>query len=256
MAVPLLTARVVRVADLTHDVRQIDFQLVDPPQLHVTAGQFVSFAVQKEGLPFPVTRPYSIASPPTQTGTFELVLNLVPGGPGSTYLFSLKPGDEVQCSGPAGTFVLREYADRRLLFVATGTGIAPMRSMIRARLPSPTPVVLLWGLRSERDLYYQDEFAELAARHPEFTVITTLSRPSEAWTGAVGRVQHLVEPHIHRVDDLAVYLCGNSGMIASVVALVKARGVCPIHREQYYKDLPGGTTDSTSSTSESGEAPV
>lgn len=243
MATPLITARVARVIDLTHDVRQIDFRLIDPPTIHFTAGQFVSFSVHKEGLPFPVTRPYSIASPPAQTETMDLLLNLVPGGPGSTYLFSLVPGDEVRCSGPAGTFLLREYPDRRLLFVATGTGIAPMRSMIRARLPSPTPVVLLWGLRSERDLYYQDEFAELAARHPEFTFTTTLSRPTGPWTGEVGRVQHLVERHITTVDDLAVYLCGNSGMIASVVSLVKARGACPIHREQYYRDAPGAATE-------------
>lgn len=238
-----ITARVGRVVDLTHDVRQIDLDLIDPPSIEFTAGQFVSFSVEKEGLPFPLTRPYSIASSPTRAGTIELLLNLVPGGPGSTYLFSLRPGDQVQCSGPAGTFVLRDYPDRRLLFVATGTGIAPMRSMIRARLPSPTPVVLLWGLRSERDLYYQEEFAALAAQHPEFTFATTLSQPSGAWTGETGRVQHLVDRHLATVDDLAVYVCGNSGMIASVVALIKARGVCPIHREQYYKDGSGPSTD-------------
>jgi NAD(P)H-flavin reductase len=244
MSAPQITARVARVVDLTHDVRQIDLELIDPPAVHFTAGQFVSFAVHKEGLPFPVTRPYSIASPPTRAQTIELLLNLVPGGPGSTYLFSLDVGDEVRCSGPAGTFLLREYADRRLLFVATGTGIAPMRSMIRARLPSPRPVVLLWGLRSERDLYYQDEFADLAARYPEFRFTTTLSRPTPQWTGEVGHVQHLVERHIATVDDLAVYVCGNSGMIASVVSLIKARGVCPIHREQYHRDLPGASAES------------
>lgn len=249
MATPQITARVARVANLTHDVRQIDVDLIDPPTMHFTAGQFVSFSVHKEGLPFPVTRPYSIASPPAQSASLELLLNLVPGGPGSTYLFSLRPGDEVRCSGPAGTFLLRDYPDRRLLFVATGTGIAPMRSMIRARLPSPTPVVLFWGLRSERDLYYQDEFADLAARFPEFTYTTTLSRPTGQWAGEVGRVQHLVERHVGAVDDLAVYLCGNSGMIASVVALIKARGVCPIHREQYYRDAPEPSTDAAHESS-------
>lgn len=249
MATPRITARVVRAVDLTHDVRQIDLQLVDPPTMHFTAGQFVSFSVHKEGLPFPLTRPYSIASPPTDARTMQLLLNLVPGGPGSTYLFSLKPGDEVRCDGPAGTFLLRDYPDRRMLFVATGTGIAPMRSMIRARLPSPTPVVLLWGLRSERDLYYQDEFGELATQYPEFTFTTTLSRPSRQWTGEVGRVQHLVERHVTAVDDLAVYLCGNSGMIASVVSLIKARGVCSIHREQYYRDAPPASTDSAHKSS-------
>jgi len=134
--------------------------------------------------------------------------------------------------------VLRDYPDRRLLFVATGTGIAPIRSMLLRRLPSPTPVTLFWGLRSERDLYFQQELADISARHPEFTVVTTLSQPSSEWRGARGRVQQLIEQHVTDVDDLAVYVCGGSAMIASVIGLIRARGVCPIHREQYYKDAP------------------
>jgi hypothetical protein len=63
------------------------------------------------------------------------------------------------------------------------TGIAPIRSMIHTRLPSPTPVTLIWGLRHERDLYYQDELAALAAQYPEFSYTITLSQPSPAWTG-------------------------------------------------------------------------
>ena len=72
--------------------------------------------------------------------------------------------------------MLREYPDRRLLFVATGTGIAPIRSMLHARLPSPTPVTLIWGLRHERDIYYQNELAELAAEFPEFSGLRSRSR--------------------------------------------------------------------------------
>ena len=139
----------------------------------------------------------------------ELLFNLVPDGPGSTFLFSLKNGDPVSFRGPAGTFVLRDYPERRLLFVATGTGIAPIRSMIHARLPSPTPVTLIWGLRNERDLYYQDELAELAEQFPEFSYTVTLSQPSPSWAGAVGRVQSHIDPHIANVDDLAVYVCGS-----------------------------------------------
>jgi NAD(P)H-flavin reductase len=140
----------------------------------------------------------------------------------------------VSFRGPAGTFLLREYPDRRLLFVATGTGIAPLRSMIYARLPSPTPVTLIWGLRNESDLYYQEELAELATEFPEFSYTVTLSQPSPEWRGARGRVQSVIESTIDRVDDLAVYVCGGHEMIQSVTALIRARGMCPIHREQYY----------------------
>ena len=244
----LCTARVTRTQDLTHDVRLLTLELRDPAALPFAAGQFVSFTIPVEGLPHGLTRPYSMASDPREPRRIELLFNLVTNGPGSTWLFSKREGDEVQFRGPAGTFVLRDYPERTLLFVATGTGIAPIRSMLFARLPSPTPVTLLWGLRSERDLYFQDELATLADRHANFTYAITLSRPvaapaaPRAWTGPHGRVQPLVEQFLDarggRVDDLAVYVCGGSAMIRSVSDLVKARGVCPIHREQYYKDPP------------------
>jgi CDP-4-dehydro-6-deoxyglucose reductase, E3 len=228
------TSKVGEIQDLTHDVRVLRLELLHPDEIRFHAGQFVSFEVPKPGLPFPVTRPYSIASPPSNRYVIDLLFNLVPGGPGSTYLFSLKPGDPVSFRGPAGTFVLREYTDRRLLFVATGTGIAPIRSMLHARLPSPTPVTLIWGLRHEHDIYYQEELADLAEHFPEFTYTITLSQPSSSWTGAVGRVQSHLEPHIATVDDLAVYVCGSKAMITSVTEQVRSHGMCPIHREQYF----------------------
>ena len=228
------TSHVGDVTDLTHDVRVIRLELVQPREIHFQAGQFVSFEVPKPGLPFPVTRPYSIASPPSNRDVIDLLLNLVPGGPGSTFLFSLQSGDPVTFRGPTGTFVLRDYPDRRLLFVATGTGIAPIRSMLHARLPSPTPVALVWGLRHEHDIYYQDELARLAEKFPEFSYTITLSQPSSSWGGAVGRVQSHLEPHIAGVDDLAVYVCGSKAMITSVTEQIRSRGMCPIHREQYY----------------------
>lgn len=228
------TSKVGRITDQTHDVRVIRLELVHPSEIHFQAGQFVSFEVPKAGLPFPVTRPYSIASPPSNPCAIDLLFNLVPDGPGSTFLFSLRNGDPVSFRGPAGTFLLREYPGRRLLLVATGTGIAPLRSMIHARLPSPTPVTLIWGLRNERDLYYQDELAALAAQFPEFSYSVTLSQPSPEWRGARGRVQSAVEAATTNVDDLAVYVCGNHEMIQSVKALIRSRGICPIHSEQYY----------------------
>jgi CDP-4-dehydro-6-deoxyglucose reductase, E3 len=234
MYMQTFTANVGGITDLTHDVRVVRLELLNPDEIRFLAGQFVSFEVQKPELRFPVTRPYSIASPPSNRRVIDLLLNLVPGGPGSEYLFSLKSGDPVSFRGPAGTFVLREYPARRLLFVATGTGIAPIRSMIHARLPSPTPVTLIWGLRHERDLYYQDELAELAERFPEFSYTITLSQPSPQWQRETGRVQAAVEAATTRVDDLAAYVCGGREMIRSVSALIRSRGVCPIHWEQYY----------------------
>ncbi|HMV55890.1 MAG TPA: FAD-binding oxidoreductase [Nitrospira sp.] len=232
------TAEVSRIQDLTHDVRAIELRLLEPASITFKAGQFVSFEVPKEGHPRPVTRPYSIASPPEQRERILLVLNLVQGGPGSNYLFSLREGNRTSFKGPAGAFYLRDDGTKDLCFVATGTGIAPVRSMILAQLQRrpDRPVTLFWGLRSQRDLYWQDEWAALAAIHPHLTVVTTLSRPEPGWQGASGRVTALVEERITSVRNLAVYLCGGNGMIKDVTARINAKGLCPIYREKYYDE--------------------
>ncbi len=230
-------AEVSRIEDLTHDVRAIELLLLDPGEMTFKAGQFVSFEVPKEGHPRPVTRPYSIASPPHQRNPL-LILNLVPGGPGSGYLFGLREGSRTEFKGPAGAFYLRDDGTKNLLFVATGTGIAPLRSMILAHLERATAqsVTLFWGLRSQRDLYLQGELQALAEAYPTFSFVTTLSKPEPGWEGASGRVTTLIEQRVSSVANLAVYVCGGSGMIKDVTARLNAKGLCPIHREKYYDD--------------------
>jgi CDP-4-dehydro-6-deoxyglucose reductase len=228
-------ARVAAVRDLTHDVRQIDLALVDPPQIRFVAGQFVSFEIDRSGFRTPATRPYSIASPPHEADRIELVLNRVPGGPGSTYLFGLSEGDPTTFNGPVGSFSLRDN-QRDVLFVATGTGIAPIRSMLRslAVRASPRRITLFWGLRSERDLYYQDELTVLQQQLPSLSATITLSQPTGSWPGPVGRVTPLVTEAVTTTSNLEVYLCGNGGMIRDVRNLMRQKGLCPIYTEQYY----------------------
>jgi NAD(P)H-flavin reductase len=237
---PLQTfrARVARCRDLTHDVRELDLELIEPPELAFQAGQFISFEVLPPGAARPVTRPYSIASPPSRRGILTLLFNRVPGGPGSGFLFGLRPGDEVRFKGPAGHFTLKDDGTRDRLFVATGTGIAPIRSMLLAlrERGDARRATLYWGLRSRRDLYYQEELAALATEHPGFSAVVTLSRPEPDWTGEVGRVTRLVEERITSVAGLAAYLCGNGAMIKEVTALLNRRGLCPVYREKYYDE--------------------
>jgi NAD(P)H-flavin reductase len=245
MALQLYHARVDQIRNLAHDVREIGLRLTDPAEIHFKAGQFVSFDVPYPTLNRPATRAYSIASPPIQKGRITLLLNLVPGGPGSTYLFGLKEGDETQFKGPAGSFYLKEDGRHDLLFVATGTGIAPFRSMLDHLLESgfSRSINLYWGLRSQRDLYYQKEFEALVEQRPNVRVITTLSRPEPGWTGAVGRVTKLVAEQVTSVANLSVYLCGNSGMIGEVSSLITQKGLCPIRKEKWYDDAGGADPD-------------
>jgi NAD(P)H-flavin reductase len=233
----IFSAHVSRIRTLTHDVREIELTLRDPGEIHFEPGQFVSFEIERAGFAVPATRPYSIASSARSRHVIELVLNYVPGGPGSEYLFGLREGDRTTFKGPVGAFTLRNN-ERDLLFVATGTGIAPIRSMLLslADTSSSRAATLFWGLRSERDLYYQDELARLRERLPHFSFVTTLSRPVGAWEGAVGWVSPLVDAHTTSVANLDVFLCGNAAMIRDVRDIVRNKGLCPIHTEQYYDD--------------------
>ena len=238
MPLQLFRAAVCRIRDLTHDVRELDLRLMEPPQLTFKAGQFVSFEVGQNEKKQALIRPYSIASSPNRPDVLTLLFNLVPGGPGSTYLFSMKDGEETQFKGPAGSFRLRDDRARDHLFVATGTGIAPIRAMLLTLFEqnAACAVTLFWGLRSRQDLYYQDELAAWAEAHPNFAFVTTLSRPEDGWQGERGRVTRLVEERIASVNNLAVYLCGNSGMIQDVTGTIQKKGLCPIYREKYYDD--------------------
>ena len=112
------SAHVSRIRTLTHDVREIELTLREPGEIQFAPGQFVSFEIERPGFPVPATRPYSIASSPSSRHAIELLLNHVPGGPGSEYLFGLREGDMSTFKGPVGTFTLRD-TQRDLLFVAT-----------------------------------------------------------------------------------------------------------------------------------------
>ena len=197
-----------RIQDLTHDVRAIELRLLEPSDIIFKAGQFVSFEMPKEGQPRPVTRPYSIASPPSQGDRILLILNLVQEGPVRVTSSACGKAREPRSKGRRGHFILRDDGSRDLLFVATGTGIAPFRSMILAQLErgESRSVTLFWGLRSQRDLYLQEELQELARAYPKFSYVTTLSRPEPGWNGAIGRVTTLIDQRVPSVKNLAAYL--------------------------------------------------
>ena len=226
-----------RVTELTPDVRQIELALTDPAEIAFAAGQFVSFEVSAPEWPYPITRSYSIASSPSDRSRIDLLLNRVPGGRMSSHLFGLRPGDRSRFRGPIGTFCLGSN-ERDLLFVATGTGIAPIRSMLLslASHNSSRHITLFWGLRTRQDMYYQQELAGLRDRLPAFSYVTTLSRPDDEWTGACGTVTRLVESRIATVANLDAYVCGSQAMIKDVTAALNRKGLCPVHREQYYRD--------------------
>jgi NAD(P)H-flavin reductase len=144
-------------------------------------------------------------------------------------LFGLKPGDELEVQEPLGYFTLR-HPGRRVVFVATGTGIAPFRSMLLDHLPRTQPhVTLLFGVRYEEGLLYREEFEDLANRYKTFRFLPTVTRPSASWHGRTGRVQaHLDEALAIRTPEelvtIDVYICGLKEMVDDVRKDLKQRG--------------------------------
>ena len=204
------------------EVRQFFFEAVDTDRFTFTPGQFVSLIHQLEGKE--ITRAYSIASAPAGN-RFELCLNRVKEGIFSPWLFAMNPGDTVEMAGPLGYFVLRNPA-RDSLFVATGTGIAPIRSILQANLSAPqlAQITLLFGVRYPASLLYRAEFDTMAALWPGFRFWPTVTRPDATWTGRTGRIQqHLLEAIGDR-RDIDVYICGLKEMVDDVRAVLKCVG--------------------------------
>ncbi|MFQ5588319.1 MAG: FAD-binding oxidoreductase [Nitrospiria bacterium] len=232
-------AKVTAITQLTHDVKEIALEMIDPPRLVFQAGQYIAIEIteMKDGRPRQNNRPYSIASPPEEDSVIKLCVNLVAGGPGSTYLHGLRIGEEVPFLYPFGYFTIKRDAPA-FLFVATGTGIAPVYAMILHLLNrgSQRPMTLYWGLRSERDLYYQEAFAILSKQHPFFRCVTTLSQPAPDWPGARGRVTAHLAGVVEETTGLEAYLCGNMAMIREVRTMLLEQGMDKkaIHFEKFY----------------------
>ncbi len=217
-----MKARLTESFELCSEVRHFVFEVPELEKLEFQPGQFVSFSAkfgERE-----ITRAYSIASPP-DGNRFELCLNRVREGLFSPRLFGMVPGDQVEMKGPLGYFVLRNPG-RDVLFVATGTGIAPFRSMLKAHLERGPhqQYTLLFGVRYEPNLLYRDDFEDLARRYPNFRFHPTVSRPDEGWEGRRGRVQLHLNEALGERRDVDIYVCGMREMVDEVRGMLKVSG--------------------------------
>jgi ferredoxin-NADP reductase len=204
--------------------------------LQFTAGQFASVVIPGAGPKGrDLRRAYSIASAP-EIRPIELCIKIVEDGPGTQYLYRLRDGDSLKIIAPYGDFVYEPKPGRQACFIATGTGIAPFRSMIMSKLfqdNPPTRAYCLLGVRTESELLYPE-----IANIPNVEFINAVSQPSPSWTGFRGRVTD----YIRQLNDFAwldteYYLCGHGGMIQEIKAFLTEKGVHKdsMHQEIYYK---------------------
>ncbi len=240
----LVDAKLIGKKQLTADVFEMHLESSAP--FLFAPGQFVSILIPGAG---PggrdLRRAYSIASSPElmpSKNIFELCVKLVEGGPGTNFLNKMAIGDTFKGHVPFGDFVYKTKSDKHAVFIATGTGIAPFRSMLLSKVYAenkPLTTTLLFGARDTNDLLYTDELSPILSSD----FVQTLSRPTGAWPGFKGRVTDWLRESSTTLDwkHTEFYLCGNGAMIDEVKQILAAKEVAKecIHQEVYYKPKPG-----------------
>lgn len=281
---------------LTYDVFEFEFETKEP--FNFKAGQFVTIEVPAQAVavapavtgpatdtpsPKPVFRSYSISSRPsanstdsatandTQKNRFSLLVKILENGIGSSYLKSLEPNttdpnkSTINFLGPLGHFTFKssqttQDQNKNILFVATGTGLASIKSIIEDELVNKgnkQSLTLFFGLRHIRDIFYKEFFDNLAKKFPNFSYTLTLSQPEtpnwEGSGGAVGRVTNLIETMTTQTNKLdqantstssnntinplttEAYICGLKDMVESVSTLLIQKGLSKesVHFERF-----------------------
>jgi len=221
---------VVSIKELTYDIKQVTFRLIDPAEIEFKAGQYVQIEVPGYELTDePVYRAYSVASAPRSKKDVELEIRLVPHGICTTYVHKyLKEGDRVTLNGPYGEFFLRE-SDRDIIFIAGGSGMAPVKSILLNMIDKGVrrKTQYFFGGKALKDLFLLDEMKSYEKKLPDFEFIAALSEPDpdDEWTGESGLITEVVDRLITRADDKDAYLCGSPTMIDACVEVLMRKGM-------------------------------
>ncbi len=190
----------------------------------------------------PVTRAYSMANYPDEKGIIMLNVRIalpppnakgIPPGLMSSYIFNLKPGDEVTISGPFGEFFAKE-TDREMCFIGGGAGMAPMRSHIFdqfKRLKTKRKVTFWYGARSKREIFYEDDFNMIQRENENFRWYIALSEPlpEDNWTGLTGFIHQVLHDEYLKnhpaPEDIEYYICGPPLMLSACLNMLHSLGV-------------------------------
>jgi CDP-4-dehydro-6-deoxyglucose reductase len=208
-----LPCRIESIDKRASDVAVVKLKLPVNERLQYLAGQYLDF-VLKDGH----RRSFSIATPPHADELLELHIRHTPGGFFTDQLFNTFKGREIlRFEGPLGTFYLRESSDKPVIFVAGGTGFAPIKALIEHMLfhKIPREIVLYWGARAKRDLYMPEVPGRWQQENANFTFIPVLSEPSpeDHWPGRTGFVHRAVMDDFKDLSGYQVYACGAPAMI-------------------------------------------
>lgn len=233
MAQKTYNSKVLNKENLTADV--IRLTVAKPEGFNYIAGQFTQFYVpDTANAGKEVVRSYSLASTPADTD-LTFYIKLVENGKAGEYLKKIQVGDSLKIGDPIGRFVNTDPINP-LYFVATGVGLSPMMGIIQDELinkKTTQPIHLLFGVRSEKDIFLTDILDSLKEKYKNFDYKLTLSQPSENWKGAKGRVTNHLPKEINK--DSHCFICGNMPMINEVNHFMETQGLAKtnVHFEAF-----------------------
>lgn len=231
--VKTLPARVESICRVSPDVAVLTLRLPKTEIFKFLPGQYIDILLPDGG-----KRSYSIASADAANNLIELHVRRVPCGVFSNRVHeSLKEKDMLRFRGPLGTFFIRANSAKPIIMVATGTGFAPIKSMLEqaSKNENMPPVHFYWGCRSKADIYMLAAMQALAAQMPWLEFIPVLSRPlpEDNWQGRTGRVQSALLIDFNDFSGMDVYACGSPAMIEEVKSLMLAKGLA---QKDFYAD--------------------
>jgi len=216
------SATVMSVTDLTSHTRQIVL-LPTSQTIVFKPGQWVSLKLPVGPAP-PLNRAYSMAAPSTPSGELTIIFDRVPDGVGSNYLYTVKPGDAIQLSGPYGNFTLPQQLDRDLFLVARYTGLVPIRCMLKhlcAQRQTDT-VLLIAVAPAEDEFLFHEELLTLASTCPKFRYLPLVA--SEGEQQGVDLVRPMLRPLIEKASKVIPMLCGTKGFVRPLRAYLMEAG--------------------------------
>jgi len=226
MAYEFNEATIVDIIDETDVVKRYFIKVPDDRECSFKAGQFVMFDLPINSKY--TNRSYSIASAPSDDNIFELCIVLNPQGLGTPYMWeNFKVGTKVQISRFLGKFQVKEPIEDDICFICTGTGIAPLRSMlidIHNRKLEHKNLYMVFGNRWEKDVLYRNEMEEFEQTIPNFKFIPVLSRDNEGWEGRKGYVHQVYEEIFTDKRPAKFFICGWADMLKEARQRLEAMG--------------------------------
>lgn len=251
MAVKQYQATIEKIENLSETVRHFIINLGE--SMEFKAGQFINLSFEQDGQTY--RKPYSLASDPKlakEQNKIELCIKLVDTGTLTPHLWHKKENEKVNIMGPLGLFTLQEnQQEQNMVFIGTGTGIAPLRAMIKEEIEKQNQfhneteniesenvtqnknLILILGVRFENEILYKEEFEKLEKENPNFKFVPIVSRPTDTWQARKGHVQDNLE--FIDIGSSQFYMCGLPAMVEAVKEKLLQSGAqeTQIHHEIY-----------------------